>query len=126
MTLSRIQPKDFTMYKGSDNMTIHQNTFNSIVGRIGLEVGKKMAKTNIYTRIDVSHEFSGKQHTSFDANDGGYKSTNHSLQDTWIDFTAGIEHSFTPNIGIYSEIMKGLGNSYKNSWVGTLGVKYLF
>ena len=72
LTWSRVNGKDYA-YSGKEVMNIHQEAFDSLVGRIGVKAGKETATSNIYAMLSLAHEFSGDIETSYFAKDGGFK-----------------------------------------------------
>ena len=45
-------------------MHIHQDGINSVIGRIGLGIGKETERSNLFAKIALAHEFGGKVRAS--------------------------------------------------------------
>ena len=76
LTWSRVGSKD---YSGSANngaiMNIYQDSYDSLVGRLGFEAGMKKAHGSLHAGLYLAHEFNGDIDTRYFAKDGGWKST---------------------------------------------------
>lgn len=107
-------------------MNIHQEAFDSMVGRIGVKAGKEMTNSNIYAMISLAHEFSGDIETSYFAKDGGLKSTTYDLGDTWSELTLGGSVNLSEYSTLYADVTTGLTGDFKHDWEANVGVKFLF
>lgn len=83
LTWSRVGSKDYT---GSANngaiMNIYQDSYDSLVGRLGFEAGMKKAHGSLHAGLYLAHEFNGDIDTRYFAKDGGWKSTSFDGDDT--------------------------------------------
>ncbi|WP_251423510.1 autotransporter outer membrane beta-barrel domain-containing protein [Veillonella agrestimuris] len=123
---SRLNDTELTAYRGSDGMRIEQDAMNSMVGRLGIEIGKVNNNSRIYSRLSVLHEFDGEASTTYKALDGGMKSTNVDIQDTWASLLVGANYTFHDNFNVYVEGYTDIGGSHGNARAISLGLKYMF
>lgn len=78
---------------GGGSMHVKADAMNSAVGRLGIGIGKETEKSNIFAKLALAHEFSGKANTTYSAPGNPTVQTTVDLKDTWrID--AGIRHNF--------------------------------
>lgn len=124
--LSRVSGNNFDVRRGNDVLSVDQDAFNSIVGRLGIEVGSHFNKGTVYGRLNVNHEFSGELHGTYSAKDGGEKSTTVDLDDTWTDITVGANYDVGVNTNVYVEVSKGLSGDYQKDWDASFGIKHKF
>ena len=126
LTWSRVNGQDYDAHSGKEVMNIHQEAFDSMVGRIGVKAGKEMTNSNIYAMISLAHEFSGDIETSYFAKDGGLKSTTYDLGDTWSELTLGGSVNLSEYSTLYADVTTGLTGDFKHDWEANVGVKFLF
>ena len=107
-------------------MSIHQEAFDSMVGRIGVKAGKEMENSNIYAMLSLAHEFSGDVETTYFAKDGGLKSTKSDLSDTRSELTLGGSVNLSEYSTLYADVTTGLSGDFQHDWAANVGVKFLF
>lgn len=123
---SRLNDTELIAYRGSDGMRIEQDAMNSIVGRLGIEIGKINNNSRIYSRLSILHEFDGEASTTYRALDGGMKSTAVNIQDTWVSLLVGANYTFHNNLNVYMEGYTDFGGSHGDTRAISLGLKYMF
>ncbi len=126
LTWSRVNGDDYNAYRGKDVMSIHQEAFDSMVGRIGVKAGKEMENSNIYAMLNLAHEFAGDVETTYFAKDGGLKSTKSDLSDTWSELTLGGSVNLSEYSTLYADVTTGLSGDFQHDWAANVGVKFLF
>ena len=126
LTWSRVNGQDYDAHSGKEVMNIHQEAFDSLVGRIGVKAGKETATSNIYAMLSLAHEFSGDIETTYFAKDGGLKSTTYDLGDTWSELTLGGSVNLSEYSTLYADVTTGLAGDFKHDWEANVGVKFLF
>ena len=126
LTWSRVNGDDYNAYRGKDVMNIHQEAFDSMVGRIGVKAGKEMENGNVYAMLSLAHEFAGDVETTYFAKDGGLKSTKSDLSDTWSELTLGGSVNLSEYSTLYADVTTGLSGDFQHDWAANVGVKFLF
>lgn len=126
LTYSYVDDASFNGSNNSDTIRVDQDSFTSLVGRVGLEVGRTIDKGSLYGRVSVYHEFSGDIEGTYTANDGGQKATKYDLGDTWTGLTLGGQYNVAPNSHVYLELSRGLSGDYQSKWEGSIGYKHSF
>lgn len=127
LTWSRIGSKDYT---GSANngatMNIYQDSYDSLVGRLGFEAGMKKANGSLHAGLYLAHEFSGDIDTRYFAKDGGWKSTSFDGDDTWAELVLGGEYSVGRNSQLYADFARDLGGDFQRKWKLNAGIRLRF
>ncbi len=70
-------------------MHIHQDGINSVIGRIGLGIGKETERSNLFAKIALAHEFGGKVKSIFSAKTNQRAGQEVDLKDSWVDVEVG-------------------------------------
>ncbi len=125
-TMGRLNGKNFKGTSDLGTLYVRQHAFNSAIGRIGLAVGKETAKSNLFAKFALAHEFGDTFRTDFYAEDGGLKSTRIDLSDTWIDFEAGGSIKVNKDVYFYGTYTRTFGADMATKWRVDAGVRYSF
>ena len=124
---SRVGSKDYT---GSANngaiMNIYQDSYDSLVGRLGFEAGMKKAHGSLHAGLYLAHEFNGDIDTRYFAKDGGWKSTSFDGDDTWSELVLGGEYSVGRNSQLYADFARDLGGDFQRKWKLNAGIRLRF
>ena len=127
LTWSRVGSKDYT---GSANngatMNIYQDSYDSLVGRLGFEAGMKKAHGSLHAGLYLAHEFNGDIDTRYFAKDGGWKSTSFGGDDTWAELVLGGEYSVGRNSQLYADFARDLGGDFQRKWKLNAGIRLRF
>ncbi len=127
LTWSRVGSKDYT---GSANngaiMNIYQDSYDSLVGRLGFEAGMKKAHGSLHAGLYLAHEFSGDIDTRYFAKDGGWKSTSFDGDDTWAELVLGGEYRLGDNTQLYADFARDLGGDFQRKWKLNAGIRLRF
>lgn len=124
---SRVGSKDYT---GSANngaiMNIYQDSYDSLVGRLGFEAGMKKAHGSLHAGLYLAHEFNGDIDTRYFAKDGGWKSTSFDGDDTWAELVLGGEYRLGGNSQLYADFARDLGGDFQRKWKLNAGIRLRF
>ena len=127
LTWSRVGSKDYT---GSANngatMNIYQDSYDSLVGRLGFEAGMKKAHGSLHAGLYLAHEFNGDIDTRYFAKDGGWKSTSFDGDDTWAELVLGGEYRLGGNGQLYADFARDLGGDFQRKWKLNAGIRLRF
>ncbi len=127
LTWSRVGSKD---YSGSANngatMNIYQDSYDSLVGRLGFEAGLKKAHGSLHAGLYLAHEFNGDIDTRYFAKDGGWKSTSFDGDDTWAELVLGGEYRLGGNSQLYADFARDLGGDFQRKWKLNAGIRLRF
>ena len=127
LTWSRVGSKD---YNGSANngatMNIYQDSYDSLVGRLGFEAGMKKAHGSLHAGLYLAHEFNGDIDTCYFAKDGGWKSTSFDGDDTWAELVLGGEYRLGGNTQLYADFARDLGGDFQRKWKLNAGIRLRF
>ena len=127
LTWSRVGSKD---YSGSANngaiMNIYQDSYDSLVGRLGFEAGMKKAHGSLHAGLYLAHEFNGDIDTRYFAKDGGWKSTSFDGDDTWAELVLGGEYRLGRNSQLYADFARDLGGDFRRKWKLNAGIRLRF
>lgn len=111
---------------GGGSMHVKADGVNSAVGRLGFGIGKETEKSNIFVKLALAHEFSGKMNTTYSAPSNPTVKTELDLKDTWLDAEIGGSWSVRPSTYLYGTFTKNFGATIDNTWRIDAGVRHNF
>ena len=111
---------------GGGSMHVKSDAVNSAVGRLGIGIGKETEKSNIFAKLALAHEFSGKLNTTYSAPGNPTVQTTVDLKDTWLDAEIGGSWSVRPSTYLYGTFTKNFGATIDNTWRIDAGVRHNF
>lgn len=126
LTWSQVGSKSYTAHTDKASMFVNQDSYQSLVGRVGLEAGTKNGKGNAYMGFFAAHEFNGDISASYLANDGGMKHTNFDGGDDWFELTLGGNYNLSKNSHIYAEFARDFGGDFQRKWKASAGLRFEF
>lgn len=111
---------------GGGSMHVKADGVNSAVGRLGFGIGKETEKSNIFAKLALAHEFSGKMNTTYSAPGNPTVNTELDLKDTWLDAEIGGSWNVRPSTYLYGTFTKNFGATIDNTWRIDAGVRHNF
>ena len=129
LTAGHLRGKDYEAvsdYAGGKKMHIHQEGVNSVIGRIGLGIGKETERTSLFAKIGLSHEFGGKVKSTFSAEGEPTSGTEVELKDSWVDVEVGGSFLVNRNTYLYGTYTRNFGADLSNKWRIDAGIRFSF
>ncbi len=122
LTYGRLGSADY----GDNGFSVHQDSIDSLVGRMGFRLGKNLSDTsNIYMKASVLHEFCGDVDYSF-SNGGTPVAASVDLGDTWYEVGVGGSAQIGKATYAYAGIEKTFGGDFSTPWQWNAGVRWSF
>lgn len=127
LTWTRVGSKDYTATASNGaKMSVFQDSYDSLVGRLGFEAGMKKAKGSYHAGLYLAHEFNGDINTSYSAKDGGDKSTSFDGEDTWAELVLGGDYSVGKNTQLYADFTRDFSGDFQKKWKLNAGIRLRF
>ncbi|MFQ9778323.1 autotransporter domain-containing protein [Dialister invisus] len=117
---------EYFIFKGNKKMHIHQEGVNSVIGRIGLGIGKETERTSLFAKIGLAHEFGGKVKSTFNAEGEPTSGTEVELKDNWVDVEVGGSLLVNRNTYLYGTYTRNFGADLTNKWRIDAGISLSF
>ena len=127
LTYSRLSGESFDA-RTNTGSTVHINSdsVNSVIGRIGIGIGKETKNNNIFLKAALAHEFSGKMSATYSMAGEPTTRSEVNLKDTWLDLEVGGSWSLRPNTYLYGTFTKNFGALVDNSYRIDAGIRHNF
>lgn len=127
LTFSRLSGESFEA-RTNTSSTVHidSDAVNSVVGRIGVGIGKERKNSNVFLKAALAHEFSGKMNATYSMAGEPTTGSEVNLKDTWLDLELGGSWSVRPNTYVYGTFTKNFGATVDNSYRIDAGIRHNF
>ncbi len=114
-----------------NGVSMHQARFDSLVGRLGLRLDRKLASENgaaLYVKADVLHEFSGKQKVHFSHPTLGADGLDAEIgnKGTWYDVGVGGSWNIDRDCILSADAEYRFGHGLGRSFGLNVGVRWNF
>ena len=133
LTLGHINGKDYNAH--SDFMTsvgvmkdlqVEQDSFNTLVGRVGFRLGQKLDNASYFVKLAAAHEFSGDFDTTYRAVGEPDGRTSIDFGDTWYEAQIGGTVKLSDNSVIYADFERSFGGDVEEKWRVDAGLRWSF
>ena len=122
LTYGRVSSADFTTKNGA---SVHQDSMDSLVGRLGFSLGKDIKQGNVYVRASYLYDFQGD--TSVTMSKGGAATPfKTDLGGGWWEFGVGTNLDLGHDTHFYLDVETTAGGGVDTPWQWNAGVRYSF
>lgn len=122
LTYGRVSSVDFTTKNGA---SVHQDSMDSLVGRLGFSLGKDIKQGNVYVRASYLYDFQGD--TSVTMSKGGAATPfKTDLGGGWWEFGVGTNLDLGHDTHFYLDVETTAGGDVDTPWQWNAGVRYSF
>ena len=126
LTYGRVSSADFTTKRGAK---VHQDSMDSLVGRLGFSLGKDIKQGNVYVRASYLYDFKGETWAQMTSETVGsdrapvYKTD---LGGGWWEFGVGTNLNLGHDTHFYLDVETTAGGDVDTPWQWNAGVRYSF
>lgn len=122
LTYGRVSSADFMTKNGA---SVHQDSMDSLVGRLGFSLGKDIKRGNVYVRASYLYDFQGD--TSVTMSKGGAATPfKTDLGGCWWEFGVGTNLDLGHDTHFYLDVETTAGGDVDTPWQWNAGVRYSF
>lgn len=122
LTYGRVSSADFMTKNGA---SVHQDSMDSLVGRLGFSLGKDIKQGNVYVRASYLYDFQGD--TSVTMSKGGAATLfKTDLGGGWWEFGVGTNLDLGHDTHFYLDVETTAGGDVDTPWQWNAGVRYSF
>lgn len=126
LTYGRVSSADFTTKNGA---SVHQDSMDSLVGRLCFSLGKDIKQGNVYVRASYLYDFKGETWVQMTSGVVGsdrapvYKTD---LGGGWWEFGVGTNLDLGHDTHFYLDVETTAGGDVDTPWQWNAGVRYSF
>lgn len=122
LTYGKVSSADFTTSEGAK---VHQDSLDSLVGRLGFSLGKDVKAGNVYVRASYLYDFKGD--VAMRMSNGVASDTyDQDLGGSWWEFGVGTNLNFGEDMHFYFDVERTEGGKVDTPWQWNAGVRLSF
>ena len=121
LTYGTVGSADYTTSKGA---RVHQDSVDSLVGRLGFSLGKDIKQGNVYVRASYLYDFDGE--TKATMSGAGTASFEQDLGGGWWEVGVGTNINLSDATHLYFDVEKTYGGNVATPWQWNAGVRWSF
>ena len=122
LTYGKVSSADFTTSEGAK---VHQDSLDSLVGRLGFSLGKDVKAGNVYVRASYLYDFKGD--VAMRMSNGVASATyDQDLGGSWWEFGVGTNLNFGKDMHFYFDVERTEGGKVDTPWQWNAGVRLSF
>lgn len=122
LTYGRVSSADFTTKNGA---SVHQDSMDSLVGRLGFSLGKDIKQGNVYVRASYLYDFQGDTFVTM-SKGGAATPFKTDLGGGWWEFGVGTNLDLGHDTHFYLDVETTAGGDVDTPWQWNAGVRYSF
>lgn len=122
LTYGRVSSADFMTKNGA---FVHQDSMDSLVGRLGFSLGKDIKQGNVYVRASYLYDFQGDTSVTM-SKDGAVTPFKTDLGGGWWEFGVGTNLDLGHDTHFYLDVETTAGGDVDTPWQWNAGVRYSF
>ncbi|WP_419079963.1 autotransporter outer membrane beta-barrel domain-containing protein [Phascolarctobacterium succinatutens] len=121
LTYGTVGSVDYLTSKGA---RVHQDSVDSLVGRLGFSLGKDIKQGNVYVRASYLYDFDGE--TKATMSGAGTASFEQDLGGGWWEVGVGTNLNLSDATHLYFDVEKTYGGNVATPWQWNAGVRWSF
>ena len=121
LTYGTVGSVDYLTSKGA---RVHQDSVDSLVGRLGISLGKDIKQGNVYVRASYLYDFDGE--TKATMSGAGTASFEQDLGGGWWEVGVGTNLNLSDATHLYFDVEKTYGGNVVAPWQWNAGVRWSF
>ena len=121
LTYGTVGSADYLTSKGA---RVHQDSVDSLVGRLGFSLGKDIKQGNVYVRASYLYDFDGE--TSATMVGKGSQKYEQDLGGGWWEVGVGTNLKLSDATHLYFDVEKTYGGNVATPWQWNAGVRWSF
>ena len=122
LTYGKVSSADFTTSEGAK---VHQDSLDSLVGRLGFSLGKDVKAGNVYVRASYLYDFKGDVAMRM-SNGVASDPYDQDLGGSWWEFGVGTNLNFGKDMHFYFDVERTEGGKVDTPWQWNAGVRLSF
>jgi len=123
LTYSRINGAS---YIASDGTSVKNDAANSLVGRLGLSVGRNEGVTHYYGKASLAREFAASATVTASNGILSPASFEQNMKESWLEFALGLTTKLDKRVDGYLEITRTTGDKTRTPWQVNTGARWNF
>lgn len=126
LIFGQLQGNSHTAHGGGKTLEVHQDAFNTFVGKLNIGIGQETEQSDLFLKLGVAREFSGDFDTEFREAGFSPKRTHVSLKDTWLNLEVGGSVRLNDASYFYTTYTRTFNTDLNKQWRVDAGFRFNF
>lgn len=128
LNYSHLNAYDYNLNRSDNSYTkVNADAVDSLVGRLGINFGKKTKNGNVYLKLSYLHEFNGNIGITTTGYGGAVTKATQDSGGSWFEYGIGFNQKIAKNQMLYGEISRTAGGyQTQEPWKGSIGWRMSF
>jgi len=128
LNYSHLNGYDYNLNRSDASYSkVNAEAVDSLVGRLGLNFGKKTSNGNVYLKLSYLHEFNGDVAITTTGMGGTVTKATQDMGGSWFEYGIGFNQKIAKNQMLYGEISRTAGGyQTQEPWKGSIGWRISF
>lgn len=116
-------------FKTNDGIRIQQDSFESLIGRIGVRTGFTFPdnKGSVYARVSGVYDFKGELDSQFSLDGSASRNFAHDdLGGSWVEYGVGANFNWSENTYTYVDLERTSGGEVRENYRWNIGLRHVF
>ncbi len=113
-------------YRTDNDIHVNQKAVDSVIGRAGLALGRKLEDGTWFIRADILREFDGKVNASYSLEGGLPNRTRNDFRDTWGEVSLGNTWKLDQKSFAYAQLKKSFCSDVETEYRLDIGYRHMF
>lgn len=113
-------------YTASDGTAIRHDSYNSVIGRLGLAAGRLTGSGTFYAKASLVKEFNANARVTVASGGHAPVTLEQNLKENWLELAVGVTGTLSDKTDGYLEISRTTGDKVKTPWQVNLGARWNF
>lgn len=108
------------------DVSVNQDSIDSVVGRLGFSIGKDIDRGNVYLRASYLYDFDGETSVTYASKNGEVRTLDQDLGGGWFEVGIGTNLDISDNSYLYLDVERTFGGDVETPWQWNAGMRFTF
>lgn len=113
-------------YRTDNNLNVRIKGTDSVIGRIGMALGREWKQGSAFVKLDGLREFAARYKAHYSLDNGVENRSRISMKDTWGEISAGGSYNFNKDTFGFMQVKRSFAADIQTDYRFDIGLRYQF
>lgn len=113
-------------YRTDNNLNVRVKGTDSVIGRIGMALGREWKQGSAFVKLDGLREFAARYKAHYSLDNGVENRSRISMKDTWGEISAGGSYNFNKDTFGFIQVKRSFAADIQTDYRFDIGLRYQF
>ena len=113
-------------YRTDNQLNVRVKGSDSVIGRIGMALGREWKQGSAFVKLDGLREFAAKYRADYSLDNGAENRSRISMKDTWGEVTVGGSYNFDRDTFGFMQVKRSFAADLQTDYRFDVGLRYRF